>query len=98
MIRYIACLKCGEQFHVHSEDVNEGWQVRKRTGKATRPSDFGVTVSGGGKSTFLPYQEMVCDICNRPMPDGSIVTAITMWRNEPEPDNWEKTEYSMEVT
>lgn len=90
---YLACPKCGDRFHLHAEDIKNGYQIKKVILEAHKPKDLHIEVASGGSfdnmktHTIIPIDVMVCDLCNDAIYDGSPAVAITMWRGK-EPDPW----------
>jgi hypothetical protein len=69
--------------------VVEGWKFRKVLGVAHKPKDLHITVRTESKVTNIDVDVLCCDLCNAAIPDGSDAYALTMWRDEPEPEQWE---------
>ncbi len=87
MTRYLTCLKCGSEMTLYEEDRVDGWKMRKHTFVAKKPASLAIVANGES----FPLTQMVCDLCNVNLPDGSTVIGVTMWMpaREDEPEQWE---------
>lgn len=96
MIRRIYCHACGLASTENLEDKADGWKYRKIAITAMVPPNHGVTVSTDKETTFHPLTTLVCDNCGEEIKDFSRAYAITMWRGNEIPGNWEK-EYCPDI-
>ncbi len=95
MSRYILCPKCSERMQLHPEDKRMGFKqrrveipgVRTPPGLARQVTTFGDDGHVSVERTAL--KSLVCDSCNQPVPDGTPVTAVTLYQGE-EPEPWEE--------
>jgi hypothetical protein len=95
MTRRIHCAKCGFQAQ-HPEDVAAGWKRRIVHLYAHKPASHirETHYIGGerdGQTEVENLASLECDLCGRPIADGENAVALTMWREdrEPEPRAWE---------
>lgn len=93
--RYILCSKCSQRMQLHPEDERMGFKQRRVEipGVKTPPGlARQVTTYGDDGHVSVERTELtslVCDGCNDPVPDGTPVTAVTLYRG-PEPEPWEE--------
>lgn len=92
-MRSILCPDCSAKFTMHREDSADGWHMRKVEIKVKVPTDGSHRIeimSGMNPATVIPVPIVVCDHCNDEIPEGAIGIAVSMWRGEDEPGNWEQ--------
>lgn len=91
MSRKIVCEKCGVLKPMHPEDVAMGFHQRRVViDRCVKPADLSVNIYENGQLTNVSHlASLMCDNCGTKIPDGQSVVAITMWRDEAEPDPWE---------
>lgn len=90
MSRRILCEKCGVLKPMHPEDVATGWQRRCVNIWAKKPAVHEVKFTANDKTETITLPSLVCDDCGTPIKDGDAAVAVTMWRGNDEPYNWEK--------
>lgn len=91
MVRNLLCPQCASEgeYKLHPEDRACGWSERRVTLNAKRPADLHIEVTGGGESKRIEVPHLVCDACNARIDDGTPALAVTHWRSEGEPEQWE---------
>ena len=85
MIRRIHCLKCGWQ-PIDNEDAVMDWHQRIVRIKAHKPASHGIQINSEPK---IELPSIMCDLCNERIQDGTEALAITMYRGDEEPRDWE---------
>lgn len=90
MIQHLLCPLCARKTSLHPEDVANGWLQHKVWLQAKKPDKLQIGVYPEGKPpTVIDVPEMVCDGCNRLIPDGSLAVAVTNWRSSENYEQWE---------
>lgn len=94
MIRYIACCDCEAKAKAppHPEDLLMGW--KKRTiliAHSKVPADHHIEITTPSERIIEHVPKLRCDYCDKDIPDGDKVWAVTQWRSpEMEPGDWEE--------
>lgn len=101
MSRRIICKPCRDKRGAqHPEDVAMGFHRRIVEIVAKKPADHGIKFYEGNtlddlkETKTVSLETLQCDDCGEPIGDGAGAFAVTMWRGDDEPDNWE-AEYSL---
>ncbi len=91
MARRILCLKCGDPWRPHHEDVHSGFTHRKvYVSQVGLPADHGMTlIVGGSPAKFEPLNEIVCDHCNEVV-TGQVVVCVSIIPPERLLGDWEQ--------
>lgn len=82
-MRRIVCQKCTDKHHsrgLHPEDEANGWMRRLVPVKVKKPADHAITILGDGTTKTEALPSILCDDCGDAIADGTIATAISMWR------------------
>src|SRR5688572_14121476 len=82
-MRRIVCQKCAEKHRsrgIHPEDEANGFQRRLVQLCVKVPKDHAIQIIGDGLTKTATLPSILCDDCGDPIPDGTLATALSMWR------------------
>lgn len=82
-MRRIVCQKCAAKHHskgIHPEDADNGLQQRLVKLCVKAPKDHVIQIIGSGINKTETLSSILCDDCGDAIPDGTLATAISMWR------------------
>ena len=86
MSRNIYCKSCGEKKRpLCEEDLEDGWRERKVWQAVVKPVGHYIVINH--KRFDLP--ELHCDLCNAPIPDGTVALLMTTYRATAPVAAWE---------
>lgn len=92
-MRSILCPSCSAKFTMHPEDIANDWHMRNVEIKVKVPTDGShrIEIMAGDEPVKVIHVPVVlCDHCNHEIPEGATGIAVSMWRGEDEPGNWEQ--------
>lgn len=93
MRRDLYCRKCASNRQLHPDDVRDGYVTRQVPVIAKLPPNLYIEVGPmDGPRDKILVTELVCDLCNDAIPNGTVAMAITTWNihREGTPVEWEK--------
>ena len=89
MTRDLHCKTCSIKWNLHPDDKACGITMRKACVVVKAPAGHGITIKTERGLTFAPMEQILCDQCDTPIPDGTVMVATTYIRPDEDPVYWE---------
>src|ERR1035437_5815073 len=89
MTRELLCMDCAPKFKLHEDDASNGMTLHKVSIRAKLPPELFIEITAGGKTDKFKVTQLVCDLCNEAIPNGSIAVAATISSPDHPYEPWE---------